>query len=141
MLTKEKVLEAVKNGKKTNCIDGRDYSRLCEFYPVSEWQHFGFGLKDGAKKPKAKSWTEENIRKQLASDVAFGFEKALNQRGISSGLMYEVVKMWLWILEDELQNDNEYAQYDLPLFKKVATKYGFRNEIGDDRGSEHKYSG
>jgi hypothetical protein len=80
---------------------------------------------------------------QLKKDVAFGFEKALNQRGISAGLMSEVVKMWNWILEEGLENydeDNGYAQYGLPLFKATAVKYGFDNPIGDNNGDEDEYA-
>ena len=76
----------------------------------------------------------------MKEDNDFGFEKALNKRGISSGLQYSSVKLWLWILEDELQNMEEYAQYGLPLFKAVALKYGFENKIGDDAGDETEYS-
>ena len=43
------------------------------------------------------------ILKQLEEDVDFGFEKALNQRGLSAPAMYIVVRMWMWILEDDLQ--------------------------------------
>lgn len=38
--------------------------------------------------------------KQLEEDVRFGFEKALNQRGISASLMFECVMMWNYILEE-----------------------------------------
>ena len=71
----------------------------------------------------------------MGRDVAFGFEKALDKRGISSGLMYSVVKMWLRVLEDELAKSDAYAQYGLPLFKAVAVKYGFPNPIGEDLGT------
>ncbi len=54
--------------------------------------------------------------------------------------MYEVVKMWMYILEDDLQNFEDYAQYGLPLFKAVALKYGFENPIGEDKGDEDKYA-
>ena len=30
--------------------------------------------------------------------------------------------------------------YGLPLLKAVAVKYGFKNPIGDDEGTEDKYS-
>lgn len=33
-------------------------------------------------------WTRENILEQLKSDVEFGFEKALDQRGISASTWY-----------------------------------------------------
>ena len=66
----------------------------------------------------------------------------MGQRGISASLMFEVVQMWNWILEEGLENygDGNYAQYGLPLFKKTAVKYGFNNPIGNDKGNENKYA-
>lgn len=142
MLTKEQVLRAIRDGrKKSECLDFRDFERLCEYFSPEVWHYFGFKLKEGAEPPSViKEWTEENIKKDLEKDLAFAFRKALDKRGISSSLMYSVVKMWLWILEDPLQDFEEYAYYGLPLFKAVAVKYGFPNPIGDDTGSELKYS-
>ena len=145
MLTKEQVLETVKDRKTHNrescrLLDNRDFSRLIGFFPASEWPTFGFALKDGAEMPAPKEWTEENIRAVLTSDLDFAFEKALDNRSISSGLMCEVVKMWLWVLEDELHVCEEYTQYGLPFLKKVAIKYGLPNPIGDDAGDEDKYA-
>jgi hypothetical protein len=91
-----------------------------------------------------KPYTRENILEQLRSDVAFGFEKALDRRGISASLMFEVVRMWNWLLneDEELTNwsSHNYAMYGLPLFKATAIKYGFPNEIGDDNGDESWYN-
>lgn len=129
MLTREQVLEAVKNGRGSKCLDGRDYARLTDFFPVEDWKAFGFGIKDGAAAPEPKPWTEEEIKKQLAADLDFAFEKAMNQRGISTGLMFEVVKMWLWVLEDKLCETNDYDNYALPFFSKVAKNYGFNNPL------------
>lgn len=140
MLTQDQVIEAVKAGRGTETIDGRDYSRLCHYFPVEQWSVFGMGLKDGAEAPATKPWTEEAIKDDLKSDVEFGFEKALNRRGISAGTMNAVVKMWMWVLEDRLQHHLNYPQYGLPLLKAVAVKYGFENRIGDDEGDEPKYS-
>jgi hypothetical protein len=140
MKTREQVLEAIAEEKlKSNAIDGRDFSRLAQFFPESDLGKFGMELKEGAEW-EVRDFTEEEVKKQLAQDVEFGFEKALNQRGISSSLMYSCVKMWMWVLDDELQSFEDYAQYGLPLFKAVAVKYGFENPIGDDDGDEGKYS-
>ena len=142
MKTKEQVLEQVKAGKESQCLDRRDFSRLIDYYPIEDWGHFGFSLKESAGRPPApKKWTKENIIADMQGDVSFGFEKALDQRGISSGLMHEVVLMWLWVLDDPLADFEEYAPYGLPLFKAVALKHGFKNEIGDDSGTERKYEG
>ena len=140
MKTREQVLEATAKGElESHAIDGRDFSRLAQFFPESDLGKFGMELKEGAKW-EVRDFTEEEVKKQLKEDVAFGFEKALNQRGISSSLMYSCVKMWMWVLDDELQSFEDYAQYGLPLFKAVAVKYGFENPIGEDDGDEGKYS-
>lgn len=140
MLTKEEILYTIKRRNfKSKCIDSRDFGRLSMFFEKEDLKILGFEQKEGAEHI-AIPFTEENILKQLSGDVAFGFEKALNKRGISSSLMYYVVKMWLWVLEDKLRKNRDYAQYGLPLFKSVAIKYGFPNPIGDDSGNEDKYS-
>lgn len=141
MLTQEQIIEAVKAGRHAQCLDGRDYLRLAGFFPVDLWPTLGCGVIEGADTSAVKiiEWTRENVLERLRIDVDFGFEKALNQRGISAALMHEVVKMWMWVLEDDLQHHEGYALYGLPLFKAVAVKYGFDNPIGDDHGNESKY--
>lgn len=137
-----KTLDQIAKDYKSETLDGRDLNRLCNFIPESQLKDFGITLKDEyVGKHKAKKFTKENVLKQLKKDVEFGFEKALDQRGISAGLMYEVVGMWNWILEEGLEDFGTYAQYGLPLFKATALKYGFDNPIGDDAGNEDKYSG
>jgi hypothetical protein len=140
MLTQAQVIEAVKSGRGSDTIDGRDYGRLASFFPVADWHMFGCSLKEGAEPPEPTAWTEDEVKKQLADDLAFAFEKALNKRGLSASMMYSVIKMWMWVFEDELQHMEEYAQYGLPFFKAVALKYGLPNEIGDDDGDEFEYS-
>lgn len=139
-----KTLQYIKENYKSQTLDGRDLSRLAQFIPENELADFGLTLKDEfVGKHKHIPMTRENILKQLKDDVEFGFEKALNKRGISSSLMFEVVHMWNWILEEGLEDHDEdyaYAQYGLPLFKETALKYGFDNPIGDDAGNERKYS-
>lgn len=137
MLTKEFVIEQIKAGnKKSECIDGRDFVRLCSFFRPDEIHILGYTT---TKHYEPKEWTEENIKQELKRDLEFAFEKALNKRGISSSLMYEVIKMWLWILEDPLVYSEDYAYYGLPLYKTVASKYGFFNPIGEDTGEESYY--
>lgn len=142
MLTQDQVLKLAQE-KGSDCLDGRDFARLADFFSVSDWSKLGLKPKEGvdpASIDPPKEWTEAKIIDQMRQDVAFGFEKALNRRGISASLMYAVVKMWLIVLEDELAKSEDYAQYGLPLFKAVAVKYKFNNPIGDDLGNEFKYS-
>lgn len=138
-----KTVEQIKEQYKSNTIDGRDVSRLVKFLSEEDLKVFEIELKNeykGVHKPIPL--TKENVIEELKGDVAFGFEKALNQRGLSAGMMFSVVMMWNWILEDGLEDfpEDNYAQYGLPLFKATAEKYGFDNPIGSDSGSEYKYS-
>jgi len=138
-----KTLEQVKDQYKSNTLDGRDLNRLFQFIPEDQLEDFGLGIKDEFKGTHvAIEFTKENVLKQLKEDVDFGFEKALNRRGISAGLMFEVVKMWNWVLEEGLEDfsDDNYAMYGLPLFKATAVKYGFDNPIGEDEGNEDEYN-
>ncbi len=137
-----KTLEQIKINYKSETLDGRDLARLAEFLPLEMWEDFGLKPKltgDRLHRHAPKEFTKENVLLQLKKDVEFGFEKALNQCGISSSWMYEVVGMWNWILEEGLENFDNYSMYGLPLFKATAVKYGFDNPIVDDTGSEAKY--
>jgi hypothetical protein len=124
-------------------FDGRDITRLAKFIPENEMHLCGLELKPEAiGKHVHKELTRENVLSELERDLSFAFYKALGKRGLSAGLMYEVISMWNWILEEGLEDFDEenYAQYGLPLFKATAVKYGFDNPIGDDEGDEYKYS-
>lgn len=107
-----------------------------------------FGMEPNEEYNNEERWnstvvefTRENVLKQLEEDVRFGFEKALNQRGISASLMFECVMMWNYILEEGLEDwdEDDYGFYGLPLFKATAVKYGWDNPIGEDSGRERKY--
>ncbi|MFV1457355.1 hypothetical protein [Bacillus mycoides] len=111
-----------------NTLDGRDISRLAQFLTEEQMGKLGIELKEEYKgKHKPVAFTKENVLEELKSDVEFGFTKARNGRGISASLMFNVVMMWNWILEDGLEDWDEgnYAPYGLPLFEATAAKYGF----------------
>lgn len=129
-------------GYKSTSFDGRDVNRLVSFLKKEDIHHIGLSLKEDTPYWNVTELNRENVLSQLKNDLAFAFDKALDQRGLSSAAMYGVIKMWLWVLDDELQNfdDNDYAQYGLPLFKAVALKFGFNNPIGDKEGNEPEFS-
>lgn len=147
MKTLEQLAELAERGEfKSNCLDGRDFYRLANFIPFHLLSKFGIEPNEEYNSEEkwnknVRAWTRENILKQLEEDVDFGFEKALNCRGISSSFMFHVVLMWNYILEEGLENydEDDYAMYGLPLFKATAVKYGFANPIGEDTGRESFY--
>lgn len=138
-----KTLEQIKE-RGSQTLDGRDFRRLSQFLTANQLKDFGFTLiesvSDDEWNKKVIPFTRENILIQLEKDVEFGFEKALNKRGISAGFMFETVRMWNWILEEGLEDFDSYAMYGLPLFKATALKYGWENPIGNDSGSEDFYN-
>ena len=120
-----KDLDYVIKNYKSKTIDGRDLHRLADFIPEERLHELGLELKEEYKGTHEHiEFTRENILKQLRDDVRFGYEKAINERGISSSCMYECVKMWNWVLEEGLQDFDKYGPYGIPLFAATAKKYG-----------------
>mgnify|MGYP003322754489 CR=1 FL=1 len=144
MKTIEEVLENYEDYR--GFLDDRFGSRLCDFLTEEQANKIGFAINykqyPDAEWPEPKEWTRENILKQLEKDVNFGFTKALDQRGISSNLMFNVVLSWNKVLEEGLEDwdKNDYAYYGLPLFRKTAVKYGWENPIGENSGREEEYN-
>lgn len=122
-------------------LDDRFGVRLAQFLTQEQLEKIGFKWNSDEPYPEPKEWTRENILSQLKEDVEFGFEKALDKRGISASLMFAVVLRWNRVLEEGLEDypEDNYAMY-LPLFKATAEKYGWENPIGDDSGSEDYYN-
>ena len=119
-------------------IDYRFGKRFAEFLSADQVEKLGFQFKNEEVKKKHKPipFTEENILKQLKEDVGFGWEKACDERGISSSLMYEVVLAWCKVLENDFadwtgKSEEQYKPYGKPLFKAVAQKYGWKLEEGE----------
>lgn len=152
MKTLQQVLDAIiaKDKGVPAAFDGREIVRLSQFLTSEQCESVGLKFQDEERKvnhdAEVVEFTEANIVSQLKQDVSFGFQKALDKRGLSAACMYSVVLFWMWVLEPEFYDeiatpsDENYAQYGLPLFKKVAIEYGFPNVIGSDTGAEQKYA-
>lgn len=108
-------------------LDDRFGRRFCDFLTPEQAEMIGWKMGTDGVKYTPKPWIKENILEQLKNDVEFGWEKACGERGISSSLMFDVVLKWCRILEDGLEHwdENNYDPYGKPLFKAVATKYGW----------------
>jgi hypothetical protein len=106
-------------------LEDRFGKRFCDFLTIEQMDKIGFKLADNASDHVPKPFTREVILEQLKDDVLFGWEKACDERGISSSLMYEVVKKWNDILEEGLEGFDDYPMYGKPLFIATAKKYGW----------------
>lgn len=129
MKTIEQVLDNYKEFSD-NIIEDRFGKRFTDFLTEEQAASIGWHAKDGYDWPEPKEWTEENVLEQLKRDVEFGWEKACDERGISAGLMYEVCQAWCKVLENGLEDFDEYGSYGKPLFKTIAHKYGW--ELPDE---------
>lgn len=85
-------------------LDDRFGVRLAQFLTQEQLEKIGFKWNSDEPYPEPKEWTRENILSQLKEDVEFGFEKALDKRGISASLMFAVVLRWNRVLEEGLED-------------------------------------
>lgn len=128
-----KSLEFVLNNFKSQCLDGRDTYRLADYTPKDKLHILGCKLKKGAQHTP-KKWCKENVLNDLKGDIRFGYDKAVNERGISSALMISVVEMWDWVLTDDnkpLDKGNQLIflrPNALAEFRSLADKYGISLE-------------
>ena len=79
-------------------LDDRFGVRLAQFLTQEQLEKIGFKWNSDEPYPEPKEWTRENILSQLKEDVEFGFERALDKRGISASLMFAVVLRWNRVL-------------------------------------------
>lgn len=128
MKTLDYVKEHINEIEQETFFERRFTKRFLDFIPVNEYENFGFEF-TGKKPPKPKMWTEKNILAQLKKDVEFGIEKAVDHRGISAGLMFDVCKSWCIVLENGLEN-TDYGWYGDKLFKAIDEKYGWNLSKG-----------
>ena len=80
--------------------------------------------------------TEESLLERMREYMGIAWEKALGHRGISAGRSVEKMRAWLWILgDDELvafaDDDENYAQYGVPILKRICERYGFSVPAGE----------
>lgn len=115
-------------------FDNRDKNRFLSYVPFDRVEELGFELKEGTTEDNwgvVKEWSEEQVLKDLKTDVFFAREKAEDQRGISAACMFATINMWCRLLENDLYQEN-YDDYGLSYFNRVIEHYGW------DKDSETK---
>lgn len=138
MKTLDYVIEHHDEIEQDKFFDTRWTTRLLEFLPAEYIEKYGYTYGgDDINKRKVKEWTEENVLTQLKEDVEFAIEKATNHRGISSGLMNDVLRSWCIVLENGLE-DTDYGFYGDALIKKIDKYYNF-NLVDDNTFDEDFY--
>jgi hypothetical protein len=109
------------------CLDVRDFGRLVSYLTYDEAVEIcGDIFKEDAEANwgEVKTWDEDTILDHMKDSLEFAFEKAIDERGISASLMYAVMKMWLWVLEDgETLGGISYGGYGLRGLYRIRDKY------------------
>ena len=143
MLSLEYIKEHIKDIEQDKFLDQRWTKRILDFLPCEEWEKYGFRATEDFDPSTytPKKWNEENLMDQLKEDVEFAIEKATNHRGISAGLMNDVLISWCIVLENGLEN-TEYGWYGDKLIKALNEKYnlGFDLESKFDKDFYENWS-
>lgn len=104
-------------------LDDRFGVRLAQFLTQEQLEKIGFKWNSDEPYPEPKEWTRENILVQLKEDVEFGFEKALDRRGISASLMFAVVLRWNRVLEEGLEDYENNFNHKINILESKIILY------------------
>lgn len=109
-------------------LEDRFGRRFCKFLTLEQIDKIGFLTINTNHQPK--EWTLNNVLEQLKEDAEFGLEKAEDERGISSSLMYEVCKSWCKIIgkEDLIL---EYDSYGIETFENILNYIKENSDVKD----------
>lgn len=122
MKTKEQLLSFIKQEYTSG--SGVAWNKFALYFEYGElWALTGFMSKQYNVTPKEVTY--ENIVKDLEEDTILGLKAAKNRSSITSTIIYESIRIWLWILEDELYDFDKYSPCGLPLYEAVTLKYNF----------------
>lgn len=130
-LEEAKALVLERRDQHVGAWDGRDVGRFLNFVPHTEWEQFGGSLEEGSEPPTPREWTEENVRKQLADDIQFGWEKAYYGRGLSAPAMVACIELWTIILDKHMVC-SEYRDYGKEYIKSVAKEFNVELNTYED---------
>lgn len=118
---------------KSKCIDQRDIYRLFNYLPndtkvletfLNNNNIYDKDLNEILEVHNAflTEYTINNVLNEAIDDCEFGIEKAIDKRGISSALMFNVIEMWMWVLDIDYTNDDSYSDYGLTFFNNCLKK-------------------
>jgi hypothetical protein len=105
-------------------LDHRDLNRLLRFMTYNEATDLYSLQSPKTDWPEPKPWDEPTLREVIQGDLDFTFEKAYNRRGISAELMHGVMRMWAWVLcDDVLAAEEHYDDYGIDFLKRFSEKH------------------
>jgi hypothetical protein len=142
-----KTLSDVIKDYRIKSFDCRDFNRLLDYIPEDKVKEMTLNDPLSGDKiiendlinypGKIIDFTKENIINSLKNDLSFAYEKACDQRGLSADAMYNVIKMWVWILELDVKNipygysEGYYEGYGKRYFEVVAEAIDYELEYID----------
>lgn len=79
--------------------------------------------------PTTKEYTRENVLADMRDYLAFAYEKALDQRGLSASRSVQKMATWLYMLNDPFHKEVEdYEDYGLANLHRIDATY-FNNDV------------
>lgn len=78
---------------------------------------------------KGPALDDETIRQHLRVYIAFGWGKALDQRGLSASRTVLKLVEWAWLLGDDeaqafAEDDDNYYPYGIPVLRYFSARFG-----------------
>lgn len=116
-----------------------------EYLPYLDFQHARKYLNEDVTEERWKQaqGTYVEPRQKMIDYMAFAFQKAHGQRGISANRSIQHMIAWGWLVSDEIGLeiqrlfDQEYDNYGLSILRKICDMLGIdRKEHGDADGRE-----
>ena len=66
----------------------------------------------------------ENVIDKMQNYINFAYEKAYDQRGISASRSMWKFSQWLWVLDDDEMDCENYDNYGIGVLDQIVSKYG-----------------
>jgi hypothetical protein len=133
--TQQEIIDRIRHTKESD-IFGVIKSDLSAFLTFENVKQF---LKEGVTAEQWKSQFSSDPIQEIKDYMEFAWEKANDQRGLSSARAIMHMESWLWLAgEDEFlkfaqDEDNNYAPYGKPILAAICKKYGIRNQDNGDK--------
>jgi hypothetical protein len=129
MRTQEEILNRIKERKSVDFLGFEVY----EYILYLTFENAKPFLKDEVKK---KDWEQEQKKgvEKIKAYMSFAFEKAYNQRGISSNRSIIHILAWLWLDDHPIypkvayMYQHEYTNYGLNILKYISKELGIKNQ-------------
>ena len=141
-MTADEIVQKIESMNGYEDLDGRRANRLIGLLTYELAKPY---LKPEVTEADWKPTTQTELRANSRGDLTFAWTKALGHRGISAGLMAEVMKDWVWLLCPEADykatKDAPYENYGAPILAMAGQLLDMSVAIDDPEQAKRMAEG